>query len=414
MRVTAALLLIAAAMIWCGAARANQIVTITIPDRRGELPAKWYSYPGPPRARVLLPPGYDPRRAYRLVVFLNGAGNNYSTFTDPNALDAQKVLDGFKAIVVFPEGAEGWYADWYNNGAYGKPQWESYILDEVMPQIRHRYKILPQRRNHALFGISMGGLGATYLGGRLPGFFGSVATLSGYVDPQAGGPVGPLAQDVLTGAPPGSVVGPGTGFYATGHNPTALVRNLEYTRVFESAGDGTPTAADGTGGGVGNAQEAGVIRPMSDAYAAALKAAGIDFVYQTHTGCHCWPDFQDELRKAIAWGPFKPVVAHPPDWVNDTVAVHGRLWDVRYRFAQHPTAVVRFTRAGRRLRIGAAGSPVTLTTGRGCVLRVATPADVQIPARRCAPMPPRARMRARSPLRRRSRATALRRGRGRP
>ena len=57
-------------------------------------------------------------------------------------------------------------------------------LQTVIPTILAAYPILPQRRYHALIGISMGGLGATYLGGRLPGFFGSVASLSGFVDPQ--------------------------------------------------------------------------------------------------------------------------------------------------------------------------------------------------------------------------------------
>ena len=174
------------------------------------------------------------------------------------------------------------------------------------------------------------------------------------------------------------------GFYATGHNPTALARNLRNARVFVSAGDGTPTSGDGTGGGVGNAEEAGVIRPMSDAYDAALKTAGINVTYQTHNGCHCWPDFQTELRHAIAWGPFKPVVGQPKDWVNDTVATHGQLWDITYRFESHPSAVVRFTRRGSRIRISAAGTPVTLTTSRGCILHLATPANVQIPSTACA------------------------------
>jgi hypothetical protein len=165
----------------------------------------------------------------------------------------------------------------------------------------------------------------------------------------------------------------------------ALVKNLQHTRVFMSAGNGIPTPPDGTGGGVGNVEEAGVIRPMSDAYAPALKAAGINVTYQTHDGCHCWPDFQAELRSAIAWGPFNPVVEHPTSWVNDTVATHGQLWDIGYRFSTHPNAVVRFTRTGSQLQISAAGTPVTLTTARGCTLRLATPASVQLPANSCAP-----------------------------
>jgi S-formylglutathione hydrolase FrmB len=366
-----------------GIARANQLVTITLPDRHGEIPAKWLTYSGPPRADVLLPDNYSPRKRYPLIVLLPGFSNTYAIL-GPGMLDAQHVLAGLQAIVVSPEGEVGWYADWFNNGAYGTPEWESYILDEAIPQIVQRYRILPSRRYHALFGISMGGLGAAYLGGRLPGFFGSIGVLSGFVDLQIVPAIVTPSMDELSGAPVGSVVGPEIGFYATGHNPTALVANLEHTRVFMSAGDGTQTPADGTvPGGVGNAEEAGVIRPMSDAYASALHDGGVDLVYHTHAGCHCWPDFQAELRDAIAWGPFRPVVEHPTDWVNETAATHGQLWDLGYRFASHPTAVVRFTRTGRRLQISAAGTSVSLTTASGCVLQLATPASVWLPVRSC-------------------------------
>jgi S-formylglutathione hydrolase FrmB len=382
-RLSVACALVIAAAVGGGVAQASTLTTITLPDRHGEIPAKWLTYPGgEPRADVLLPTGYKRKRAYPLIVFLPGFSNTY-TVLGPGELNAQPLLANLKAIVVSPEGEEGWYADWYNNGAYGTPEWESYLLDEALPQILARYKIRAQRRYHALFGVSMGGLGTAYLGGRLPGFFGSIAVLSGFVDPQIAPDIPSVAMDALSGVPAGSIIGPGTGFYATGHNPTALVKNLQYTRVFMSAGNGLPTPADGSGGGVGNVEEAGVIRPMSDAYDNALKAAGINVTYQTHTGCHCWPDFQAELRNAIAWGPFKPAVTDPVNWVNQTVATHGHLWDIGYRFAAHPNAVVRFTRTGSRLAISAAGTSVTLTTDGGCTLHVATPATVQVPAKRC-------------------------------
>ncbi len=359
------------------------MTTITIPDRHGEIPSKWLTYPGQPRADVVLPDGYNAHKRYPLLVLLPGFSNTYAAFTDPNELDAQRLLAGFQAIVVIPEGETGWYADWYNNGRYGTPEWESYILDEVIPQILHRYKVLPQRRYHALFGISMGGLGAAYLGGRLPGFFGSVGVLSGFVDLQIVPGIVSVSMDQLSGVPIGSVIGPEDGFYATGHNPAALVANLKHTRVFMSAGDGTSTPADGPGASVGSAEEAGVIRPMSDAYASALRAARIGLIYHTHPGCHCWVDFQAELRDAIAWGPFQPVVEHPAEWVNETVATHGQLWDIGYAFAKHPNAVVRFTSSGGRLQISAAGTTVTLTTSRGGVLHLATPASLQIPSKWC-------------------------------
>ena len=84
--------------------------------------------------------------------------------------------------------------------------------------------------------------------------------------------------------------------------------------------------------------------PADAEHDSALRATGIDVTYETHDGCHCWSDFQAELRSAIAWGPFKPVASR---WVNDTVATHGQLWDLGYRFTSHPAEVVRFTRAGQ-------------------------------------------------------------------
>jgi S-formylglutathione hydrolase FrmB len=158
-----------------------RLVTITIPSATGQIAPKWLSYSGPPRANVLLPAGYNRHGHYPLVVFLNGLDFNYASYAK---YGLTRPLDRLGAIVVMPEGGNGWFTDWWNDGARGGPSWESYELEAVIPTILARYPVLPQRRYHALIGISMGGLGATYLGGRLPGFFGSVATLSGFVDTQ--------------------------------------------------------------------------------------------------------------------------------------------------------------------------------------------------------------------------------------
>ncbi len=377
--------MLACAGVGATGARADKLVTITIPDPQGYIPTSLLTYPGGvPRADVLLPTGYSPKKTYPLIVLLPGFSNTYAIL-GPGMLDAQKVIPNLQAIVISPEGEVGWYADWYNNGAYGKPDWESYELDDVIPYITSHYRILPGRQYHALFGVSMGGLGAAYLGGRLPSFFGSIGILSGFVDTQISAPIlAPLGMDALAGAKPGSVDGPGTGFYATGHNPTALVHNLQYSRVFMSAGNGIATPGEGDGGGVANAEEV-IIRAMSDSYNQALVKNHIDVTFQTHTGCHCWQDFDNELLNAIKWNPFKPVVTDPANWVNSTVATHGELWDFGYQFGGHPSQVVTFTQTGSQLKISAAGTPVTITTAGGCVLKLSTPNTVQLPRANCAP-----------------------------
>jgi S-formylglutathione hydrolase FrmB len=398
--------LVAAAM--CGggaaAARASQLVTIPIPARNGEIADVWlprYPHGGPPLARVLLPDGYNPAKAYPLLVLLVGLNSDYSDWSGPGQGEIATTAKGFPGIIVMPEGGDGWYADWWNKGRRGSPAWESYTLDEVIPQVLERYRIRPERRYHSLAGVSMGGLGTAYLGGRLPGFFGSVAVISGLVDLELSSGEGAaqsgISQTSAGVAPtdPEAVEGPPGGFYVNGHNPVKLAANMAQTRVFMASGDGTPAADSGSGSPASDqAEEGTIIRPASDNYAAALRAAAVDFVYQQHAGYHDWANFRREFRDAVAWGLFKRVDEHATNWVNDTVATHGKLWEFAYRFDAPPDRVVRFRRSGDVLAIGQAGSPVTITTDGGCVIHVATPADVEVPPRPCARLALRVRPRS--------------------
>ena len=357
-----------------------RLITITIPARHHEIPPGWLPYPGPPRTDVLLPADYDPAELYPLVLNLGGLGGDYKQAAFGPSFR-------INAIVVTPEPYDGWYADWWNQGQRGNPAWESYFLDDVIPAILERYPILPQRRFHAVIGISMGGLGATFLGGRLPGFFGSVATLSGFVDPQLAGFITGEAMGLISSGLTGTntnlydVYGPPNGFYATGHNPMRLVMNLKQTRVFESTGTGVPSNVVLTNKPAyipaGSALEGLIIHPMNDDFHHAAVAAGIDLTFQAHRGGHDAPDFTQEINAMLAWGLFKPVVEHATSWANDTVASHGRLWNIRYRFAHPPTKVVRFRKSGDLLTISAAGSPVMIKTS-GCTVRTKTPAAIHL------------------------------------
>lgn len=373
-------------------AHANQLVEITVPARKAQIPDVWLRYPSPPRARVLLPDGYDPGKRYPLLVLLAGASSSYKTWSISDLGRIKTTAAGFPGIIVMPEGATGFYTDWWNGGRRGDPSWETYILDDVLPQILARYPIRPERRWHALAGVSMGGLGTAYLGGRVPGFFGSIALISGVPDLAlfpGMSDFAALVPQATAGQPFDGyqVYGSPDGFYAQGHSPMRLAANLQHTRVFMAAGDGTPTS-DGEPNGNSLLSDTGaevvLVRPGSDHYAQALTDAGVDLTYQPHQGIHDFANFRRELRDAIAWNLFAPVAEHPTSWVNDTVATHGELWGVQYRFDAAPDRIVRFRRAGGRLSVGAAGSPVTLTTDGGCRFRIATPGAIGLPAAPCA------------------------------
>jgi S-formylglutathione hydrolase FrmB len=375
---------------------AAQLITITIPAPAGEIPSKWLNYSGPLRADVLLPAGYNAHQRYPLVVLLNGLDGNYDFFRQYGLTN---YFDTLGAIVVMPDGGPaGWYADWWNGGERGGPAWETYELNTVIPTIVARYPIMPQRRYHAIAGISMGGLGAAYLGGRLPGFFGSVASLSGFVDPQYLAPVVQPAMGIVSGASENGdhdlnpIYGPPLGFYADGHNPTNLAMNLQQTRVFESTGTGIPNSGNlgllayGEAGAeelANGTWEESIIYPMSQLYHQALLSAGVNVTYQVHTGGHDLPDFDNEIKALLAWGLFKTVPTDPSNWKNDTVATSGQLWDVGYRFDQPPDEVVQLQRSGSSLSISAAGTGVTITTSDGCVIHTATPATISVPTHGC-------------------------------
>jgi S-formylglutathione hydrolase FrmB len=360
-----------------------RLVTISIPSANGEIASKWLSYSGPPRANVLLPAGYNPHESYPLVVFLNGLDFNYNSYAKYGLTTP---FDRLGAIVVMPEGGNGWFTDWWNDGDRGDPSWESYELEAVIPTILARYPILPQRRYHALIGISMGGLGATYLGGRLPGFFGSVATLSGFVDTQYDASLVQPAMAYYSSAvtngdnDPDPIYGLPDSFYAGGHNPALLTNNLEYTRVFESTGTGVPSKADLDPGQFDTFEESKVIYPMNERYHEALVAAGVDVTYQVHPGNHDIPDFLNEIKAMLRWGLFRPVVTEPESWNSRTVASRGQLWDFNYRFANPPSQIVTFRQSGTTLSISAAGSAVTITTDKGCVVYSPTPATIHLPS----------------------------------
>lgn len=378
----AALIVLAAA---APAAAQQKLVTVEAPSRLVDVRTAVFNGERPEvlRANVLLPDGYDadPKRRWPVLYLLHGVGDTYATMAKPENGDILQTAKGFPGIVVMPEGGRGFYTDWFNGGRRGDPGWESYYREELIPLIERRFRIAPGRRNHAVAGISMGGLGATYLGSQRPDYFGAVATFSGFVSHQRETVRQGFAA--VAGVDYEAIFGPLEGEYASGHNPTKLAANLRQTRVLAITGNGVPrpgvssSPAATAGGGVVEAE----IFQQNEAFAAALRAAGVDLDYRTGLGVHDWPYWREDIRAAIAWGLFREVEERPSSWTYSTIATRGRMWDLGFAFAAPPQEVATFAREGDVLRGRGAGT-VTLTR-RGCSIEVALPFERALPAPTC-------------------------------
>lgn len=140
---------------------------------------------GETKVRVLLPEGYasEVSARYPVLYLFHGGGGNHTDWTVPAEKgDAEGLTKGLPLIVVMPEGGvAGGYADWYNDGALGAPQWKTYHLDQLIPWIDAHFRTVADRGGRAFAGLSMGGGGLRYAAQR-PDLIGVTAAFSGDVD----------------------------------------------------------------------------------------------------------------------------------------------------------------------------------------------------------------------------------------
>ena len=135
---------------------------------------------------VYLPPGYDFRRAYPLVLFFHMATVDEHYFVSSKLLSIVDNLVLCKklppVIIASPDGTYGGRNrlsaehSLYVNGCGGR--FEDHVLQEIVPFLAANYSIRPERQAHALLGVSAGGYGAMSMAIEHRDFFGAVATLA--------------------------------------------------------------------------------------------------------------------------------------------------------------------------------------------------------------------------------------------
>ncbi len=139
---------------------------------------------------VLLPEAYaqQPEQHFPVLYWLHGAGGGSRGLPQlcswfQQAMDEGKIPP---MLVVFPNGLS--LSLWVDS-ADGSLPVETILMQELLPDVDHRFRTIPSREGRILEGFSMGGYGAARLALRYPQSFAAVSILSG----------GPLQKDFSTG-----------------------------------------------------------------------------------------------------------------------------------------------------------------------------------------------------------------------
>ncbi|MDQ1707168.1 MAG: hypothetical protein QOJ88_379 [Pyrinomonadaceae bacterium] len=127
---------------------------------------------------VLLPVDYEQPSArtkrYPVLYLLHGLSGHYTNWLEKTRL--AEYARSYDLIIVMPEGNNSWYTD---SATVARDKYESYLLDEVFPDVERRYRTNATRDGRAIAGLSMGGYGALKFGVKHPELFSFAGSMSG-------------------------------------------------------------------------------------------------------------------------------------------------------------------------------------------------------------------------------------------
>jgi len=126
--------------------------------------------------RVVFPPGYkfDKLERYPVIYLLHGLTGHFDNWIDKSNLKLHAAFHKF--IIVTPEGDNGWYTD---SATKPNQKYESYIIEELVPEIDKKFRTIANRSGRAIAGLSMGGYGALKFGIKHPETFSLAGSFSG-------------------------------------------------------------------------------------------------------------------------------------------------------------------------------------------------------------------------------------------
>jgi len=132
--------------------------------------------------RVILPRDYNKNKNenYPVLYLLHGLTGHFDDWWKMSKIS--DYVQDYNYIVVMPEGDNGWYSD---SATVPSNKYESYIINELIPEIDKSFRTLPNRENRAIAGLSMGGYGSLKFGLKYPQMFSLVGSFSGVISAAA-------------------------------------------------------------------------------------------------------------------------------------------------------------------------------------------------------------------------------------
>lgn len=234
--------------------------------------------------RVILPAGYSGlnrrENGYSVIYLLHGLTGHFSNWTDKTKL--AEYAAAYKFIIVTPEGDNGWYSD---SLATPNDKYESYIVQELIPEIDSKFRTIVDREHRAIAGLSMGGYGAIKIGLKYPEKFTLIGSFSGalgattFTEKNAGTNIG---------KPIDAIFGPEGGEARKANDTFGLVRSLTPERlkslpyIYQSCGT-----------------EDFLIQNNRD-FLALLNDKKVPHEYREHPGIHDWVFWDDQIREFLA------------------------------------------------------------------------------------------------------------------
>ncbi|MFO1142762.1 MAG: alpha/beta hydrolase-fold protein [Amaricoccus sp.] len=212
---------------------------------------------------VYLPAGYDPERAYPLVVVHDGG--DFVTFADlPVVLD--NLIDGGEipaviAALIQTRDRLGEYS--------GSREHAVFLARELLPQLAARWRLAEAPGERVLLGASLGAVASLVTAFRYPGVFGGLVLKSGSFI---------LDEGKLRRRP-----------HPVFHRIARVMRALRRapplppTRAFVSTGELEGLADE------------------NRALASFLRERGVDVLFKSAWDGHHWHNWRDQLRDGLRW-----------------------------------------------------------------------------------------------------------------